>query len=280
MNGDSTLAEAPRVPLPHRLELSALTALFGLTLRQHLRGRRLFVLAFLYLLPMGLVLLVRAVETHTNAAGAEMGMLFMMIPHTLVPLTALLYGAGMIHDEIEEQTLTYLLVRPLPKWGIYLTKLLAIMLLTMVIATFFTTLNYVAVFWGEPNLWGEIVPRRAMQVSGITCLALVAYCSIFGCLGFITRWPLVVGIGYIALFEGLLANVDFAIRRLTVNYYFRVLVQDWVGRSMPDWKLNPGDVPTSSTCVLLLLGASLAATLLAMFLFTTREFHVKTPEGS
>ena len=52
-------------------------------------------------------------------------MLFMLMPHTLVPLTALLYATGMIHDEIEEQTLTYLLVRPLPKWGIYLTKLLA-----------------------------------------------------------------------------------------------------------------------------------------------------------
>jgi ABC-2 type transport system permease protein len=277
---EASPAEAPRVPLPHRLEWSALATLFLFTLRQHLRGRRLLVLAFLYLLPLGLVILVRSVEAHTSAAGLEMNVLFMLIPHTLVPLTALLYGTGMIHDEIEDQTLTYLLVRPLPKWGIYATKLLAVMLLTMALATFFTVLTYVAVFWGEPNLWGEIVPRRALYVAGITCLALVAYCSLFGCLSFLTRWPLVVGIGYIALFEGLLANIDFAVRRLTVNYYFRVMVQDWVGRTLPDWKLNPAEVPAGSTCVLILLGASLAATLLAILTFTTSEFRVKTPEGS
>ena len=262
------------------LQLSALAALFRLTLRQQLRGRRLIVLALLYLLPVGLVILVRSVERHYIASAAEIGLLFVLIPHTLVPLTALLYGTGMIHDEIEEQTLTYLLVRPLPKWGIYLTKLVAIMLITMAIATFFATLTYVAVYWGEPDLWGAIVPRRALQVSGITCLALIAYCSVFGCLSFLTRWPLVVGIGYIALFEGLLANIDFAVRRLTVTYYMRVLIRDWVGTIVPEWRLNPNDTPTASTCVLILLGASLAATALAMVVFTTREFRVKTPEGS
>ena len=280
MNDETTVVEGPRATLHHRLELSALVALFGLTLRQLLHGKRLVVLCFLYLLPFGLAILVRAVEEHVEAAGVEMGLLFMLLPHTLVPLTALLYASGMIQDEIEEQTLTYLLVRPLPKWTIYLTKLLAVMLLTMVIATIFTPLTYIAVYWGEPNLWGEIVPRRALQVSGITCLALVAYSCLFGCLSFITRWPLIAGIGYIALFEGLLANIDFAIRRLTVNYYFRVLIQDWVGRTMPEWNLNPNDVPKSTTCVTILLVTSLVTTLVAMFLFTTREFHVKTPEGS
>src|SRR5262245_44002417 len=113
---DESFAEAPPAPLPHRLEVAALATLFWLTLRQQLHGRRLLVIGFLYLLPVGLVILVRSVETHMSAAGAEMGMLFMLIPHTLVPLTALLYATGMIHDEIEEQTLTYLLIRPLPKW--------------------------------------------------------------------------------------------------------------------------------------------------------------------
>src|SRR5437762_2685059 len=185
MSEAQLVTEAPQAPLPHRLELSALSTLFWLTLRQHLRGRRLLVLCFLYLLPLGLVILIRAVESHFQPARAEIDILFTLIPHTLVPLTALLYATGMIHDEIEEQTLTYLLVRPLPKWGIYLTKLLATMLLTMVIATVLTTLTYIAVFWSEPNLWGDIVPHRALAVSGITCLALVAYCSLFGCLSFL-----------------------------------------------------------------------------------------------
>jgi len=275
---DADASTSGRIPIGR--QLSALTALFWLSLRQLIRGRRLIVLSCLYCLPVALVILVRAVESHFQAADAEFVILFVLIPHTLVPFTALLYSTGVIHDEIEEQTLTYLLVRPLPKWGIYFTKLLAAMLLAMALATVFTTISYAAVYWSEPALWGEIVPKRALQVAGITCLALIAYCSIFGCLSFLSRWPLVIGIGYIALFEGLLANIDFAVRRLTVNYYFRVLIQDWVGRSRQEWRLNPADVPTSSTCLLILLIASAVATALAIIVFTTREFRVKTPEGS
>jgi ABC-2 type transport system permease protein len=273
-------AEPAPVDLPHRLEISALVTLFWLALRQLVRGKRLLVLGFLYLLPLGLAILVRNVENDYRAVEGELVILFAIIPHTLVPLTALLYATGMIHDEIEDQTLTYLLVRPLPKWGIYLTKLLATMLLTMAIAAVFTTVTYVAVYWNDPTLWGDIVPRRALQISGITCVALVAYCSLFGFLSFMTRWPLVVGIGYIALFEGLLANIDFAVRRLTVNYYFRVLIQEWVGKKVPEWNFNPDDTPAAQTCVLILLGASLVFTVVAMVVFTVREFRVKTPEGS
>ena len=43
----------------------------------------------------------------------------------LVAIIELLYASGMIPDEVEEQTLTYLLVRPLPKWAVYAVKLLA-----------------------------------------------------------------------------------------------------------------------------------------------------------
>src|SRR4029077_3517464 len=147
-------------------------ALFGMTLRQHLRGRRLFVVAFLYLLPVGLVILVRSVETHTNALGAEMGMLFMLIPHTLVPLTALLYATGMIQDEIEEQTLTYLLVRPLPKWGIYAVKLLATLLLVVLLAGFFTALTEVVIYWGAPEMAAQLAPLRLLKTIGLITLAL------------------------------------------------------------------------------------------------------------
>src|SRR4029078_3779918 len=122
--------------------------------------------------------------------------------------------------------------------------------------------------------------RRALQVAGISCLALIAYCAGFGCLSFLTRWPLVVGFGYIALFEGLLANIDFAIRRLTVNYYFRVLIQEWVGKRVPEWRLKIGGAPDALKCVLVLLRGALVAALFAIAMFSTREFRMKTPEGS
>jgi hypothetical protein len=91
---------------------------------------------------------------------------------------------------------------------------------------------------------------------------------------------LVVGIAYILLFEGLLSGFDFAVRRLTVTYYFRVLSERWLALDVPAWSLDLNTSPGSWACVLTVLIASLAATALAAMGFAGREFRVKTPEGS
>src|SRR2546423_56066 len=94
-------------PLSRGFNLSGLWALFVLTLRQHLRGRRLLILALLFLLPTVLAAIVRFAPHAPPSSHLEFVIVFHFIPHALVPLTALLYSAGLIQDEVEEQTLTY-----------------------------------------------------------------------------------------------------------------------------------------------------------------------------
>src|SRR6266852_6513003 len=108
---------------------AALGELFWLTLRQHTHGRRLLVLVLLFALACGLAILLRSLSRPAPAEILEFALVFGLIPHAMAPLTALLYAAGMIQDEVEGQTLTYLLLRPLPKWTVYLTKWLATILI-------------------------------------------------------------------------------------------------------------------------------------------------------
>src|SRR5216683_5772972 len=127
----------------HGSVLTALAALFVLTLRQHLRGRRLIVLSVLFLLPSVLAVIVKITAGSPPPGELEFAFVFNLIPHALVTLTALLYAAGIVRDEVEEQTLTYLLLRPLPRWALYVTKLLVTWLVTSVLTAVFTTLTFV-----------------------------------------------------------------------------------------------------------------------------------------
>jgi ABC-2 type transport system permease protein len=267
-------------PLPRGLNLSALGALFRLTLRQNLRGRRLLVLACLLALPCLVAVLSRLPERPAPAKAMELALVFTLLPHALVPLTALIYASGMIQDEVEDQTLTYLLIRPLPRWALYVTKLTATLLVTSLLTAVCTTATYVAIYWGQPDFWGDIIPTRAFQATLLLGLALVGYCALFGCLSLLVRRSLVVGIAYIGLIEGLLANIDFAVRRLTVMYYFRTLSTRWLDLDFRAWRLDLSKAPGAWTCVLILLIAGLAATALAALTFARSEFRVKTPEGS
>ncbi len=280
----TTARGAPAAAAPAHLgrgfDLAALAALFTLTLRQHLHGRRPLVLALLFLLPGAMAVATRWAPHAPPPAEMEFALVFNLIPHALATLTALLYAAGVVQDEVEEQTLTYLLLRPLPRWALYVTKLAATVLVTSAFVGAFTVVTYAAIYWGTPELWPEILAGRALKAAGLMALAQVGYGALFGAIGLLTRRALLVGLAYIFAVEGLLANIETVARRLTVMYYFRVLAVRWL--EPPDsrvWSLDLDTAPSASGCVWTLVGMSAALALVGAVLMTRREFRVKTPEG-
>lgn len=271
----------------YRRELSALAALFVLTLRQHIHGRRLLVVVLLYGLPCALVVLLRSLKQPPPLGALEYALVFNLLPHGLAPLTSLLYASGVIQDEVEEQTLTYLLIRPLPRAGLYLAKLLATLATTVTLVVVSVLLLYAFIYWGDAELTTEILPLRAPRTAGIMALGQVAYCALFGFVGTLTRRSLVAGVAYIVLVEGFLANIDFVARSITVVYYVRILSLRWLElplevarRWQTEWSVDLETAPTANACVLRLAIFSVTAAILTALWFARREFHVKTPEGS
>jgi ABC-2 type transport system permease protein len=281
----------------HRFGLTAFAALYTLTLRQHLHGKRWLVLGALLLTPALLAIILQLTAPDVPGIVLEFALVFMFIPQALLPLVALLYGSGIIQDELEEQTFTYLLVRPIPKWAIYGIKLLATLTTAVALTAVFTTLTYLMIYVGAASDPGaEDLAVRCVKAVCFHGLAIVAYCCIFGLLSLLTRWMLVVGFLYAAFFEGLLANLPFSVRLLSVIYYARVMVYrsmefhltppggHAIDLAAEAWQLevrrDPGLLshPAFGTCLLVLLTGSLACTGVAAFLTWRREFYVKTPE--
>jgi ABC-2 type transport system permease protein len=274
--------------------LAALWTLYTLTLRQHQHGKRWIAMAALMLLPAGLAVLVRDTAPNVPSVWLEFLFVFMLIPQALLPLAALIYASGMIRDEQEEQTFTYLLIRPIPKWAIYTVKLLATVTTTVLLTCVFTTLTYAVIYFGVHGQTANII-TRSLQASGIHALAITAYCCIFGLISLYTERTLVVGILYIAIVEGLFANLAFGVRLITVIYYARLIAY----RTMPfivpvpngteniaaaAWQLdirndpNLLEHPQLRTCLIVVIAGSILFATLAAFVCSRREFHVKTPE--
>jgi ABC-2 type transport system permease protein len=211
----------------------------------------------------------------------QFALVFNLIPHALAPLAALLYAAGIVQDEVEEQTLTYLLLRPVPRWAVYLIKLLATWLITSALTAVFTAATYAVI---ALTARGPVAPGLVAQIlktAGLLALAQAGYCGLFGFLGLLMRRSLFVGVAYIFLFEGLLASSDIVVRKMTVMYHFRVLALRWLEpASGKQWSIDLKTAPEAQTCVLVLLGMGLVLAAVSAFLFTSREFRMKTPEGN
>ena len=284
MTAPTTVTEAAPPRRPLALDLSALAALFGLTVRQHTHGRRLVVLVLLYLVPCALAVVLRNLSRPAPADILEFALVFTLLPHGLAPLTALLYAAGTISDEVEEQTLTYLLLRSVPRWAIYLTKLIATLCVTTLLVSAAVAGLYTAIYAGTAEFWDKALPR-AGSVIGIMALAQIGYCALFGFVGLVSRRALIAGIAYIVAVEGIIANADFAGRALTVVFYVRTLILRWLDlapeqlrRCQEAWGMAAMDqLPSSAECVWTLLSAGIALGLLSAVWFARAEFRVKTP---
>jgi ABC-2 type transport system permease protein len=278
-----TTPVAAPVRLPRGFSVSAWLTLLRISVEQFVRGRRLLALAGLFALPTVLALVVRYYNPQSGEPHgrdeAEQAMVFYMLPQALVPLSALILASGMIRDEVENQTLTYLLIRPLPRPSVYLAKLLAAWLVAAGLAAVFDTTALAAVRWGADDFWGAVVPARAARVAALSALSLTVYVALFGAVSLVGRGVLPLGVAYIVLFEGVFANVDFAVRRLTVLYYVRTLAERWFGLHVDSWTIDLATAPGAPEALATLLAAALVLAVGAAWLFGRREIRMKTPEG-
>ena len=268
--------------------VSALGALFTLTVRQHTHGRRLLVLGVLFLLPCVLAIVLRSLARPAPPEALEGALLFWLLPHGLAPLTALLYAAGIVGDEVEEQTLTYLLLRPIPRWALFATKLLATWCVTTALVSVAVVALYLACFWGTPDLTESVLPNRLPRFVAVMALAQLAYCGLFGFLGVFTKRSLLAGIAYIVSIEGVLANIQFVLRDYTVAFNVRVLILRWlelpadsVRRLTDGWQIDDvNKLPTGQNSAVGLAALGVAAAIVSALYFRRKEFRVKTPDGN
>jgi ABC-2 type transport system permease protein len=268
------------IRLPRGVSPSALLTVVRITIARQNRGIRLVVLAVLFALPIVFALLIRRYQATYRPDPVESGLLFGMIFPVLVPLSALLLATGMVQDDVEEQTITYLLIRPIPRWAIYLAKLAGTVASTWIRAAIFTLGTLAAVYWGDERLWGTVLRERAVIVGALLALALSAYSAMFGALSLWARRALVLGAVYIAAVEGIFGNIDFMVREATVIYHVRVLAVRWLDISGAEWSIDPKTAVSATTSLLVLLGITAAFAAIGAITFAAREFRVKTPEGN
>jgi len=286
-------------PLDRSIPLGALWTLFTLTLKGLLQWRRLTLLFVLSLVPLIGVLVFRLVrvpqldsyEIVPAFLKFEFYAVLVYYSSVVAPLTILLLAAGMIRDEQENQTLTYLLMCPIPRWALYLCKLMAAILIGWMITVLSMGLVMLCLWTGSTHTAATPWLSRWLALLPSMLLLIAANAGLFGLISVLLRPALIIGVIYIAMFEGFLANYPFILRKFTSVHYFQCIVCNWIGKDYApstgrssgnaiEWAIISEVVPETQECVITLLSIFLVSTLLAMFYFTTREFRLKTPEGN
>ncbi|WP_431908182.1 ABC transporter permease subunit [Micromonospora carbonacea] len=178
-----------------------------LTLRG-LFGRRRFLL----LLPLPVVLVLLAVLSRSlGVAPRDWGppVLVGLGLAVVLPVIALIVGTGVLGAEIDDGTVVHILTKPLPRWQIVLPKL--------AVATAVTGIN-VAVPTFAAGLLADSA-RLGLALAAASAVGALAYSALFLALSLLTRRPVLLGLVYVLIWEGLLGSVVSGTRVLSIQQY-------------------------------------------------------------
>jgi ABC-2 type transport system permease protein len=171
-------------------------------------GRRRFLLLLpLPVLLIGLALLANGLGASSTkwAQPVLVGLGFAAV----LPVIALIVGTGVLGSEIDDGTLVHVLAKPLPRREIIVTKLAVAVAVTAVTA-------------GIPMYLAGLVAGSARLGIGLAVGCVVgafAYSALFLALSLLTRRPVLLGLLYVLIWEGILGNLLTGTRMLSVQQY-------------------------------------------------------------
>ncbi len=168
---------------------------------------------------------------------------------TLVPVAVLVFGAATLGDLVDDTTLVYLWLRPVPSW-VHVASAWA--------ATCTITLPLV----GAPILLATamIEPDADLLLATVlgAVVAIAAYSALFVMAGIRFRRALPWGLVYILIWEGFVASAGETAARLAIRSYVRSIISQLTGQELKlaDFNLASGILVPLAIAVVALAYAS------------------------
>ena len=175
--------------------MTAALAIARMTTRQVLGPRRLLIGAGLEVVPP-LVYFVSAVSL-TDAAAAERLIEFAASIYfpLVVPITALIVGAAALGDERRDETLSFVVLRPLSRFSIAAAKVAAAAGAAVVLNAV-GAIGLGLAFGLATGSWALVLP---LLIGG--AVATLGYTALFVPLGYLVERAVIVGLVFVAIWE-------------------------------------------------------------------------------
>jgi ABC-2 type transport system permease protein len=184
----------------------------------------------------------------------------------LLPLWSLSFATEAVGGDREQNSLIWLLARPLPRPMVYLAKFVALLPWTVGL-----------------NMGGFALLCAAAGRPGLTALRLfwpavlcatLAFAALFQLMGAAFRRPAIVAIGYSFFLEIILGNMPGVMKRVSIGFYAHCMMLEAADRhgiqiDRPNvyWPVD------GTTAIIVLLTATAALLVLGMVVFSRTQYH-------
>ena len=179
-----------------------------LFLKQILRSKVVWIMGLIVSLP-GIVAIALAEQDPAQAWMITVG-----ISTSLLAIVPPVFAGGVVADELDSQTYTFLWSRPLPRWTVLVGKLLgAIPLVTAAVVA------SVVIGWSALDSEGLVTTEQLRMACLGLAVGSVAACTISAGIGtLVVRHPIVAGIVYMLLLDVTMGAIPFSLRHISLSF--------------------------------------------------------------
>jgi ABC-2 type transport system permease protein len=237
-------------------------------LRDVVRPRRLTTAVVLALLPGAIGLLWRTLANKGDfvPGDAYNALAASLVFGFILTILSVIYGTGVVSQEIEQRTIVYLLTRPVPRWRILLAKFAGSTLAITLTVWVSAILLAVAVYGPGRAFTGPLA--RDLRILPVGALA---YGSVFLLLATLLPRPLTFGLLFAFGWETWVPSLPGSFARLSIMSHLRALAPHVASEKSAFLDLFDTDItPWQARLVLGLVIA--IALLAALFVFSHREY--------
>ncbi len=236
-------------------------AILALTLRQIASVRRLLIVGLLAALPVALTV---AVMLFDDGPGDDFVAVALagLVTGIVLPIVSMALATPAFGDDVEDGTLSFIALTPIPRWRIALAKLVAPVVIAAPVAAIS---GIVTAYIG---LDGDV--QASLAVGAGLLLGAAAYCCIFTWAGLMTTRAISFGIVYVFLWELLAGALIPGVNYLSVTSYALSVMQHLGVESMEE--LSDGTTIGLSTALIGL--AAVVAGFYALAVWRLRKMDV------
>jgi ABC-2 type transport system permease protein len=214
--------------------LRASSLIFRMHLGSIARSRRTLIAILLAALPPLIAFVVlRFGPEQATAEKIVGGMSVYFSLNFIVPILALVLGAAVVNEEVENRTITYIFTRPVPRLSLLLGRWLA----TLVLVTALLVGSAAGVLIAAAQTGDPLPDGLVLHYLWASVLGGAVYSLLFAVIGIFMKNPMVLGIGYVFALEGLVANLPGSTGAISIQYYLRSIIADV---ELSVWKVIEG----------------------------------------
>ena len=206
------------------LNMTGLRAMVTYSIKKLLTNRRWLII----LLLAALVGLVMGYSASLGGIALEQGsnLLNLLVLSFVLPIMAMIFGASMIRNEIDDRSITQVITSPIDRRISYLGYYLALIVVLAMSLVVITAVGW-AGYYLVSGLTGDAVGLLFAYLA-VLMLGTMVYSSFFLVMGVVLKQPIYLGLIYAFIWEGFIGTFPGAIGNFTIMHQLRVIASSQI----------------------------------------------------